>query len=264
MLIFRPTNQQYVLAGLQTTIKETILGKRPYNTVFSFNYHNISHIVRFQKRVVKQHLSPDAGVLVDVGCGASPYYELFGPVVKAYHAVDMEEALPETENRPIKQHVGFAEDLPLADQMADVVISNQVLEHVLDERKAVAESYRILKPGGYFIGSVPHISPIHLEPYDFRRLTYLGLKKLLEDAGFEVLEIEGNGGVHKALAFTLTMDWFMNSFQEGRSQHFSTIKNLALFPLVGLINIMAIVGDAIVGDKKRSPSNYCWVARKPV
>jgi SAM-dependent methyltransferase len=45
---------------------------------------------------------------------------------------------------------GEIEDLPVAANRADVVISNCVLNLVPDKRKAFAETYRVLKPGGHF------------------------------------------------------------------------------------------------------------------
>lgn len=45
---------------------------------------------------------------------------------------------------------GDIEDMPLPDQLADVVVSNCVMNLVPDKRKAFAETYRILKPGGHF------------------------------------------------------------------------------------------------------------------
>jgi len=41
------------------------------------------------------------------------------------------------------------------DASVDVVISNHVLEHVPDDRKAIAEIYRVLKPGGFALLTVP-------------------------------------------------------------------------------------------------------------
>ncbi len=238
-----------------------IMGKRPYNTIFSFNYHNIRPIVNFLSKS-KLKIDSNDKILLDVGAGASPYYEIFKDTVESYIVVDMETALPKKEVRDIVQKVGIAESLPIESESIDIVLSNQVLEHVLDERKAVQESFRVLKSGGLFIGSVPHISPIHLEPFDFRRFTYYGLKKLLEDYNFKVLEIEGNGGVHKAMALTLTMDWYLSRNEEGKSQTFKSFRHTAFFLVNGLINLLGIIGDKIFGDKKRSPSNYCWIAIK--
>lgn len=39
-------------------------------------------------------------------------------------------------------------DIPYEDNIFDVIICNHVLEHIRDERKALQELYRVLKPGG--------------------------------------------------------------------------------------------------------------------
>jgi SAM-dependent methyltransferase len=46
-------------------------------------------------------------------------------------------------------------NIPLPDQSYDAVYASHVLEHVPEDRKAVAEIYRILKPGGMAILPVP-------------------------------------------------------------------------------------------------------------
>ena len=47
------------------------------------------------------------------------------------------------------------QSIPLEDQSVDVIICNHLLEHVEDDRRAMAELYRILKPGGWGIMLVP-------------------------------------------------------------------------------------------------------------
>lgn len=247
---------------LAQSIRDFILGKRPHNTIFSFNYHNIRHIVRFLQREIAA--LPDKQYrILDVGGGASPYHGLFKGKTAEYIVVDVENALAEDDARGASFIKGFAEELPFPDDSFDIVMSNQVLEHVNSEHKAVAESYRVLKPGGIFIGSAPHVSPIHLEPYDFRRFTVLGLRKIIEEHKFRHITIEGNGGVHRAAALMVLMDWNLSPYTAGHSQRFYTRKHLLLFPLTGIINTIAIIMDAVMGDKQRSPSNYCWKAEKP-
>lgn len=250
-----------MIAKIYNRLTRFIMGRRPFNTIFSFNYHNIRPIVKFLNKT-KSKIDSNDKIILDVGAGASPYYELYQDVAGKYIVVDMKSALPVEETRDITQKVGVAEDLPIESESVDIVLSNQVLEHVLDERKAVQESFRVLKKGGLFIGSVPHISPIHLEPYDFRRFTYYGLKKILEDNDFKVLEIEGNGGAHKAMAMTLTMDWYLSINEEGKSQKFNGFRHTLFFLINGMMNVLGILGDKLLGDKKRSPSNYCWIAIK--
>lgn len=72
--------------------------------------------------------------------------------------VDMTETMIE-KARLNAQKLGYAnvefrlgeiEDLPVADQYADVVVSNCVLNLVPDKQKAFAETYRVLRPGGHF------------------------------------------------------------------------------------------------------------------
>lgn len=46
-------------------------------------------------------------------------------------------------------------NIPLPDNTYDVVICNHVLEHVPDDKKAMSELYRILKPGGWAILQTP-------------------------------------------------------------------------------------------------------------
>lgn len=45
--------------------------------------------------------------------------------------------------------------IPYADNSFDAILCNHVLEHVADDRKAMAELYRILKPGGWALLQVP-------------------------------------------------------------------------------------------------------------
>jgi len=61
-----------------------------------------------------------------------------------------------------------AEDyrLPYVDRSIDVVISNQVLEHVMDYEGSLAELRRVLKPGGAFLHMFP-ARMIPIEPHVF-------------------------------------------------------------------------------------------------
>lgn len=46
--------------------------------------------------------------------------------------------------------LGEIEQMPFEDEMADVIVSNCVLNLVPDKQKAFEEIYRVLKPGGHF------------------------------------------------------------------------------------------------------------------
>jgi len=75
----------------------------------------------------------------------------------------------------------------------DVVICEQVLEHVEDPRTAVTNLRKLTKPGGHVVVSTPFLIRVHeLEQYgmhDFWRFTPRGLATLLEGAGLVVDEV---------------------------------------------------------------------------
>jgi SAM-dependent methyltransferase len=51
--------------------------------------------------------------------------------------------------------------IPFADNRFDLVIANHVLEHVSDDRQALGEIIRVLKPGGFAILQTPFSAKLH-------------------------------------------------------------------------------------------------------
>src|SRR5207302_4567639 len=82
--------------------------------------------------------------------------------------------------------------LPLADASVDVAVSANLLEHVPDDRRALAESFRILRPGGRAVIVVP-VGAGNYDYYDRflgheRRYTRGELAGKGQAVGLEVLE----------------------------------------------------------------------------
>ena len=75
----------------------------------------------------------------------------------------------------------------------DVVICEQVLEHVVDPYAAVANLRGLVRPGGHVIVTTPFLVRVHeLAEYglcDYWRFTPRGLRVLLERAGLEVIDV---------------------------------------------------------------------------
>jgi SAM-dependent methyltransferase len=88
----------------------------------------------------------------------------------------------------------------------DVVICEQVLEHVIDPVKAARTLNDLLVPGGIAIVSTPFMIKVHELPqfgmFDYWRFTPRGLEALLERAGFEV-ETVGSWGNRECLVSNL-------------------------------------------------------------
>jgi SAM-dependent methyltransferase len=73
---------------------------------------------------------------------------------------------------------------PLAREAFDLVIAEQVLEHVVRPDRAVGSVYQMLRPAGLFIVDTPFLLKIHGYPLDLYRWTEDGMRTLLESAGF--------------------------------------------------------------------------------
>lgn len=75
----------------------------------------------------------------------------------------------------------------------DLVICEQVLEHVVDPWRAVRTLRELCRPGGHVLVSTPFLVRVHKEPSDFWRFTPDGLRVLLESADLEVVALESWG-----------------------------------------------------------------------
>lgn len=80
----------------------------------------------------------------------------------------------------------------------DVVIAEQVLEHVLWPYRAVKHVYEMLRPGGVFVVTTPFLLRVHAYPVDCSRWTELGLKHLLAEGGFPMDGIRTGGWGNRA------------------------------------------------------------------
>jgi ubiquinone/menaquinone biosynthesis C-methylase UbiE len=85
------------------------------------------------------------------------------------------------------------ESLPYADNTFDVVIADQVIEHIEgDVQRAIDEARRVLKKGGIAVIATAFIQPIHWGPKDLWRFSPDALRYLCRDF-FEIITCEGWG-----------------------------------------------------------------------
>ena len=89
-------------------------------------------------------------VLLDVACGGG----LLAPHVHGYSHVGVDlvaSALGSARAHGVRCVQGDATALPLADEVADVVVAGEVIEHVADVEGLVAELVRVCRPGGTIV-----------------------------------------------------------------------------------------------------------------
>jgi SAM-dependent methyltransferase len=135
-----------------------------------------------------------SGKLLDAGCGTIPFRRYYRDLVTEYHTLDIEKKIPDVDFVADLQHMDILQTASYT-----TVLCVEVLEHVPRPWQALAEIHRILKPAGKCILSVPYLSRLHEEPFDFFRYTRYGLQFLLEHAGFRVLEIVPTGSLFSFL-----------------------------------------------------------------
>ena len=140
-------------------------------------------------------LKPGMKVL-DAGSGRLPEQQLRTELLATGATLETLDFLPGEG----VDHVADVADTKLPDQAYDAILCMQVLEHVPNPQAVCAELFRMSKPGAHVFVSAPQSAWLHNLPYHFFHYTNIGMRKILEEAGFEVLALEGQGGHFATLA----------------------------------------------------------------
>jgi SAM-dependent methyltransferase len=76
------------------------------------------------------------------------------------------------------------------DQKFDLIIADQVFEHLPWPYRAGKNVYSMLRPGGHFVIATPFLLKVHKVPLDCSRWTEQGLSYLLQECGFAAADIK--------------------------------------------------------------------------
>jgi 2-polyprenyl-6-hydroxyphenyl methylase/3-demethylubiquinone-9 3-methyltransferase len=114
----------------------------------------------YMRRVLLEelHLAPVGLRVLDVGCGGGLLAEEFARLGCAVLGVDpSKESIATARRHAARQGLAIhyqcatGEALPFADQSFDTVYCCDVLEHVTDLGRVIAETARVLRPGGVYL-----------------------------------------------------------------------------------------------------------------
>jgi SAM-dependent methyltransferase len=154
-----------------------------------------------------ERIEVPGGAILDLGCGYGGRTIAFqrrfggrvygldvdarmvGPASRFAHSVGVEEAY---------FVAGVGEALPFADGSFSTILSYDVLEHVEDPERCLAECARVLEPGGLCLLVFPpyyHPTGAHLEGY-VSHLPYANVlfpRRVLLEAVDEILDERGDG-----------------------------------------------------------------------
>jgi SAM-dependent methyltransferase len=196
---------------------------------------------------------PAGARVLDVGAGEAPYAELFQHL--EYQTSDWANSVHAGARRA--DYIGSADDLPVPDEAFDAVLNTQVLEHVSEPARVVAELHRILKPGGRVYVTVPLVGALHEEPYDFFRYTSHGLRHLLESAGFVDIDVRPRNDSFSTLAQVMCD---MSRDMGRRADGLDPMRDMASQTLRGMADIVA--SFAHLDTKRILPLGYSVTAMR--
>jgi len=111
------------------------------------------------------------------------------------------------------------------DETFDLVIAEQVFEHLLWPYRAGKNVYQMVQPGGHFLTSTPFLVRIHPDPIDCSRWTETGLKHLLAECGFPLENIQTFSWGNRACVKANFKDWV-------RQRWWHSLRNEPFFPYV--------------------------------
>lgn len=98
-------------------------------------------------------------VIADLGAGEGTFSQLLARRAKKVIAVDNSEKMVEYGQELARKHgvknleyrKGDLEEVPIKDEVVDLAFFSQALHHAQHPERAVAEAFRILKPGGRIV-----------------------------------------------------------------------------------------------------------------
>lgn len=146
-----------------------------------------------RKRAVEKAMRAEAKDLVlEIGSGISPVLTSWDRMVYSDLSAQAMDELKKTQGKG-QYVVADATRLPFADCSFSHVIASEVLEHIPDDRCALAEISRVLKPDGALIVTIPHrqFYFAHDDRYveHYRRYELKDLTALLKEAGMETVDV---------------------------------------------------------------------------
>lgn len=191
------------------------------------------------------------GRLLDCGCGDVPYYAWYRDRVDETVCIDWGSTSHGRSH--VDQEVDLNGELPFEENSFDTVLLADVLEHIAEPARLLAEISRVLRPTGKLLAMVPFLYQVHEAPHDHFRYTEFALSALCKNAGFGNITVSAYGGYPDVLCDLLN-------------------KGLANVPFLchpflwwaRIVSGTSLFRKLRANTLHRFPLGYCVMAQKPM
>ncbi len=157
-------------------------------------------------RVLSAFLGEGRKSILDLGCGTGTNMDGLRRFGEAHGIDESGLALEFCLKRGLELLAqAKADRLPFRDGCFDLVCALDLLEHLNEDKAALAEAFRVLRPGGLLLVTVPAL-PRLFGAHDYamghlRRYTRPGLESMVEGTGFE----KAKASYYMSLIFPATL-----------------------------------------------------------
>jgi len=172
------------------------MNNKEYEKLYKFEQFYWWHVGRrdILNFFLKKFLNKKGIQILEIGCGTGGNLEILSNLGEVTGLDVSKYALDFCRKRGVNNLVlGRAEKTNFPSESFDLILMLDVLEHIKDDKKAIGETRRILKEGGYFLVTVPAYQFIWSEHDEilghYRRYSISDFSKKLEEAGFDIIKI---------------------------------------------------------------------------
>lgn len=105
--------------------------------------------------LIRRYVTLEGARVLDIGCGIGTYVRKLGELTERAYGIDIDAARVR-ESKSGGVAIAASEQLPFATGALDVVLLNEVIEHVQRESETLREACRVVRPGGHVVIYAPN------------------------------------------------------------------------------------------------------------
>src|SRR3989344_4006100 len=211
---------------------------------------------RYVKKVAK--IVENGSDFLDAGAGECQYKKYFSHV----NYVSQDNCIGDNEwdfsYIDIKSEIY---NIQVENKSFDYILCMEVLEHLRYPHLAFKEFHRILRPGGKLFLVCPLSWQQHQKPHDYFRYTYFALKMLGEEYGFELQEVNKEGGKFTTL-MQIINGIIPTFFIERGFNKIGRLSQIVLYPVHFPLGVLFYFLDKLDREKDYTPQFECIYINK--